>query len=67
MQAAPNQDVCQTTPKGPDPDLPAVKERLKDVVKRKILVLSGKGGVGKSTVSGMLGWALSRDEDKEVR
>ncbi|KAL8278574.1 hypothetical protein RQP46_009066 [Phenoliferia psychrophenolica] len=58
----PNQETCSTAPKGPDPDLPAVKERLKDV-KRKILVLSGKGGVGKSTVSGMLGWAFSQDED----
>lgn len=35
-------------------------------VKHKILVLSGKGGVGKSTVSGMLGWAFSRDEEIQV-
>lgn len=61
----PNQEACQTAPKGPDPDLAAVKDRLKDV-KHKILVLSGKGGVGKSTVSGMLGWALSRDEETQV-
>lgn len=60
-----NQETCATNPKGPDPDLPAVKERLKDV-RRKILVLSGKGGVGKSTVSGMLGWAFSQDEDVHV-
>lgn len=61
----PNQETCATAPKGPDPDLPAIKERLKDV-KRKILVLSGKGGVGKSTVSGMLGWALSYDDEVQV-
>lgn len=61
----PNQDACQTAPKGPDPDISAVKERLKDV-KHKVLVLSGKGGVGKSTVSGMLGWALSREEEVQV-
>jgi Mrp family chromosome partitioning ATPase len=61
----PNQDTCASGPKGPDPDLAAVKERLQGV-KRKILVLSGKGGVGKSTVSGMLGWALSHDEDVNV-
>ncbi|KAM0750356.1 putative cytosolic Fe-S cluster assembly factor NBP35 [Meredithblackwellia eburnea MCA 4105] len=64
-EGCPNQDTCATAPKGPDPDLPAVKERLKDV-KRKILVLSGKGGVGKSTVSGMLGWAFSQDEEKNT-
>ncbi|GAA5905811.1 hypothetical protein JCM6882_000466 [Rhodosporidiobolus microsporus] len=58
----PNQDACATAPKGPDPDLAAVKERLEDV-KHKILVLSGKGGVGKSTVSSMLGWALSEEEE----
>jgi MinD-like ATPase involved in chromosome partitioning or flagellar assembly len=34
-------------------------------VKHKILVLSGKGGVGKSTVSAMLGWALSEGEEGE--
>ncbi|GAA5905232.1 hypothetical protein JCM8208_000323 [Rhodotorula glutinis] len=54
----PNQDACATAPKGPDPDLALVHDRLRDV-KHKILVLSGKGGVGKSTVSAMLGWALS--------
>lgn len=61
----PNQDACATAPKGPDPDIAAVQERLKDV-KHKVLVLSGKGGVGKSTVSGMLGWALSREEEVQV-
>jgi hypothetical protein len=35
--------ACSTAPKGPDPDLAAVQDRLKDV-KNKILVLSGKGG-----------------------
>ncbi|GAA5826134.1 hypothetical protein JCM3770_004053 [Rhodotorula araucariae] len=60
----PNQDVCATAPKGPDPDLALVQDRLKDV-KHKILVLSGKGGVGKSTVSAMLGWALSEGADGE--
>lgn len=55
-----NQSICQSQPKGPDPDLPAIKDRLKNV-KHKILVLSGKGGVGKSTFSVGLGWALSGD------
>ncbi|GEM07698.1 cytosolic Fe-S cluster assembling factor NBP35 [Rhodotorula toruloides] len=44
----PNQEACSTAPKGPDPDLAVVRERLKDV-RHKVLVLSGKGGVGKST------------------
>ena len=35
-------------------------------VKHKILVLSGKGGVGKSTFSAHLGHALASDASKEV-
>ncbi|XP_042865042.1 cytosolic Fe-S cluster assembly factor nubp1-like isoform X1 [Penaeus japonicus] len=62
----PNQQVCASgATKAPDPDLGAVKERL-DTIKYKILVLSGKGGVGKSTVSAMLARALALDETKEV-
>ncbi|ORX57453.1 cytosolic Fe-S cluster assembly factor NBP35 [Hesseltinella vesiculosa] len=61
----PNQEICATTPKGPDPDLPAINERLKHI-KHKILVLSGKGGVGKSSFTSQLAFALSQDEDKQV-
>jgi Mrp family chromosome partitioning ATPase len=60
-----NQEICESLPKGPDPDIPLINERLKDI-KHKILVLSGKGGVGKSTFSSMLSWALAADEDIEV-
>jgi MinD-like ATPase involved in chromosome partitioning or flagellar assembly len=35
-------------------------------VKRKILVLSGKGGVGKSTFTAQLGWAFAADEQLMV-
>lgn len=35
-------------------------------VKRKILVLSGKGGVGKSTFTAQLGWAFAADEQIQV-
>lgn len=35
-------------------------------VKHKILVLSGKGGVGKSTVTAQLAFTLACDESKEV-
>lgn len=49
----PNQQICASAPKGPDPDIPLITARLAGV-KRKLLVLSGKGGVGKSTFSTML-------------
>ncbi|KFK39308.1 hypothetical protein AALP_AA3G227700 [Arabis alpina] len=54
----PNQQACATAPKGPDPDLVAIAERM-STVKHKILVLSGKGGVGKSTFSAQLSFALA--------
>ncbi|KAH8832625.1 P-loop containing nucleoside triphosphate hydrolase protein [Flagelloscypha sp. PMI_526] len=61
-----NQEICASnTPKGPDPALPFIKERMSGV-KRKILVLSGKGGVGKSTFTAQLGWAFAADEDCQV-
>lgn len=61
-----NQSICASQmPKGPDPDLPAINKRLA-VVKHKLLVLSGKGGVGKSTFTSMLSWALAADDDLEV-
>ena len=60
-QGCPNQSVCASTPKGPDPDLPRIRKRMKGV-KNKILILSGKGGVGKSTFTAQLAWALSAAE-----
>ena len=35
-------------------------------MKRKILILSGKGGVGKSTFTAQLGWALASDEETQT-
>ncbi|KAJ1557712.1 Cytosolic Fe-S cluster assembly factor nubp1, partial [Nowakowskiella sp. JEL0078] len=61
----PNQNICATTPKGPDPAIAEIAQRLKNV-KRKILVLSGKGGVGKSTFTTNLSLALSMDDEVEV-
>ncbi len=54
----PNQAICATAPKGPDPDLAAIAERLR-TIKHVILVLSGKGGVGKSTFSAQLAFSLA--------
>lgn len=54
-------------PAGPDPAIELIKNRLSNV-KHKILVLSGKGGVGKSTVTSLLGHGLAaRFPDKNVR
>lgn len=61
----PNQSICSALPKGPDPDIAIIQTRLQEV-RNRLLVLSGKGGVGKSTFSGMLGWALAADEELQV-
>mmetsp|Transcript_34554 Transcript_34554/g.78957 ORF Transcript_34554/g.78957 Transcript_34554/m.78957 type:complete len:389 (-) Transcript_34554:36-1202(-) len=60
----PNQSMCASgEAKKKDPAVSDVKTRLADV-KRKILVLSGKGGVGKSTVSAQLSFGFAaRDMD----
>lgn len=45
--------------------MPLIKERL-STIDKKILVLSGKGGVGKSTVSSQLSFYLSSFEENQV-
>ena len=65
-EGCPNASTCASGAyKLPDPSAADVKVRMAGV-KRKILVLSGKGGVGKSTVSTQLSFALSRDQSREV-
>lgn len=61
----PNQAICASAPKGPDPDIPIITERLSGV-KHKILVLSGKGGVGKSTFTTMLAHAFASNPESVV-
>ena len=62
----PNQSVCASG-KGKESD-PAVEQVAKKLanVRHKILILSGKGGVGKSTFSAQLAWYLSTVVDKQV-
>lgn len=46
-------------------DIDIIKEKLSSV-KHIILVLSGKGGVGKSTVTSLLAQTLAEDSSKNV-
>ena len=57
--------ICASAPKGPDPDIPIITQRLAGI-KHKILVLSGKGGVGKSTFSTLLAHAFASNHDNMV-
>ncbi|KAH0429361.1 hypothetical protein CKAH01_14496 [Colletotrichum kahawae] len=62
----PNQQICAATAKtGPDPDIPLISARLSGI-RHKILVLSGKGGVGKSTFTTLLAQAFATNEDSSV-
>jgi len=55
----PNQKVCASgAAKEDDPAVAQVAAQLKNV-RRKVLVLSGKGGVGKSTVASQLAFGLA--------
>jgi len=60
----PNQSACKTAPKGPDPAVGEIGGKMSNV-KHKILVLSGKGGVGKSTFAAQLAFCLA-GQDKQV-
>uniref|UniRef100_A0A914VMJ8 Cytosolic Fe-S cluster assembly factor NUBP1 homolog n=1 Tax=Plectus sambesii TaxID=2011161 RepID=A0A914VMJ8_9BILA len=63
----PNQSICASgVTRQVDPAIEAIADRMR-LVKHKILVMSGKGGVGKSTVSATLARALAeRNPDKQV-
>ncbi|XP_071965925.1 cytosolic Fe-S cluster assembly factor nubp1-A-like isoform X1 [Antedon mediterranea] len=65
-EGCPNQNVCASgLPKSPDPAVEEIKERMLSV-KHKVLVLSGKGGVGKSTFTAHLAHGISSREDTQV-
>lgn len=58
-QGCPNQQICASgAARQPDPGVELVKSRLSSV-KHKILVLSGKGGVGKTTFTSLLSRGLA--------
>ncbi|KAG7205779.1 hypothetical protein KM043_007725 [Ampulex compressa] len=58
----PNQTLCSSgATKQPDPGIALVKERL-STVKNKLLVLSGKGGVGKSTITSLVSRTLAASD-----
>ncbi|CAJ0593328.1 unnamed protein product [Cylicocyclus nassatus] len=62
----PNQGSCATgQPPKPDDDIRLIQDRFSGI-KHKILILSGKGGVGKSTVTTCLARALASDPEKQV-
>ncbi|KAK6029015.1 Beta-ketoacyl synthase protein [Ostertagia ostertagi] len=62
----PNQGSCSTgQPPKPDDDIRLIQDRFRHI-KHKILILSGKGGVGKSTVTSSLARALASDPTKQV-
>lgn len=65
-EGCPNQKVCAAgIPKQADPGVQQVKWRLASV-KHKIIVLSGKGGVGKSTFTANLSYGLALEENRQV-
>ncbi|XP_070579642.1 cytosolic Fe-S cluster assembly factor nubp1-A-like [Ptychodera flava] len=65
-QGCPNQSICASgAPRAPDPAVEEIKQRM-STVKHKILVLSGKGGVGKSTFTSHLAHGIAHDDTKQV-
>jgi hypothetical protein len=60
----PNQGACAAGEFQVDPAISFVQDRMAQV-KHKILILSGKGGVGKSTFSAQLAFALAQ-QGKQV-
>lgn len=61
-KGCPNQKICQTMKDAPPAEPTEADKRMIDrlsKIKHKILILSGKGGVGKSTVSSQLAFGLA--------
>jgi len=64
-QGCPNQTICASgVTQLPDPALEVLQHRLSSI-KYKILVLSGKGGVGKSTFTSLLARVLANENEQK--
>ncbi|XP_025104461.1 cytosolic Fe-S cluster assembly factor NUBP1 homolog isoform X2 [Pomacea canaliculata] len=64
-QGCPNQSLCASLPKEPDQAIQEIQQKL-SCVRHKIVVLSGKGGVGKSTFTAHLAHGLAADDNIQV-
>ncbi|XP_054168150.1 cytosolic Fe-S cluster assembly factor NUBP1 homolog [Oppia nitens] len=66
-EGCPNRGLCASgeAKTGPDPVVTEIADRLK-TIKHIVLVMSGKGGVGKSTVSTLLARYLAKDKTINV-
>eukprot|EP00659_Diplonema_papillatum_P008832 gene8832-13686_t len=59
-EGCPNAQLCASgAARGTDPDVAPITNRMASI-RRKVLVLSGKGGVGKSTLTKELGFTIGR-------
>jgi len=58
----PNQNLCSSNQTAANEDRERVVEKIKNI-KNKFLILSGKGGVGKSTVTTLLSKYLAHKHD----
>lgn len=66
-QGCPNQKICSSgEAQVEDPAVEIIKKKLSNV-KNIVLVLSGKGGVGKSSVSSQLALTLAHMEDSKYQ
>ncbi|GFT94805.1 cytosolic Fe-S cluster assembly factor NUBP1 homolog [Nephila pilipes] len=62
----PNQQACSSAKNDiPDPDIEKIKGNL-SLIKNIVLILSGKGGVGKSTFTSLLAQMLTEDDTINV-
>lgn len=65
-EGCPNQDTCVAgLPRTPDPAVEEVRDRMSSI-HHKILILSGKGGVGKTTFTAQMAFSLAADQNTQV-